>query len=361
MRDAGARSDGSPQDLSGLPQVDELGIGARLRKGTMPGSLLTALYRKRRVPAIARASARAAKAEPPRPGRGPTKVKCDAVYVIPAGPNDWDPLRDTLASVFAYEGAGARVIVIDDASTSCRAEVVNAEFPEVDVVHRRLPTGGPPRNLPTMLTGLRHAHRHYDFKTLIKIDTDALVTGASPSAAAADLFHRHPEVGMAGTYLMRSDGVREDYSFDRWVLPPTERWSRAAKRMMDRARAGGYDGTKVHGGVYAMARPALDAMAASGDLDWVDPWWSQLGEDFWLSILVLANGFALGSLGGPGEAFSVASKYTPIAKELVVSESKLAIHSVRRGADGESEDELREFFRRRRQSATPGAVAADGA
>ncbi len=278
--------------------------------------------------------------------------------MIPAGPREWGPLSDTIESVLAYEGEDAKVVVLDDASSDCRPAVVQARFPEVDVFSRRIPSGGPPRNLPSLMAGFRHALENYSFEVLIKIDTDALVTGSSPSAAAAEYFRRRPEVGVAGTYLQRTDGIAEDYEWDLWVLRHTERWSPSARAMMRRARAGGYQGSKVHGGVYAVSRPALEAIAASGDIGWRGPWWTPLGEDFWFSILALANGFQLGSLGGPGEAFAVASKYTPIAKEKVLAEGKVAIHSVRRGVDGEDEAEMRAFFRGERGRSHAGSAPA---
>ena len=350
-------------DESGLPRVEELGLAMRMRKGTALGNMAAALYRMRNVPSGAISSVRAARADgPSRRGPGEAGTEYRAVYLIPAGPGDWEPLRDTLGSVLAHEGPTAKAIVIDDASVSCRAAVVQAEFPQVDVLRRRFPSGGPPRNLPVMLAGIRYALSRYSFDVLIKMDTDALVTGASPSLAAAEFFERQPGIGMAGTYLVRADGGPEDYEWDLWVLRQTEKWSRASRAMMDRARAGGYDGTKVHGGVYALSRRALEALAASGDSGWREPWWTPLGEDFWVSILVLANGFGLGSLGGPGEPFVVASKYTPLSKEEVLAEGKLAIHSVRRGADGEDEATLREFFRNARsedQAGSASSVATD--
>jgi hypothetical protein len=281
---------------------------------------------------------------------------------VPAGPGDWEPLRDTLESILRYEGDDVKAIVVDDDSTDCRRERVRAEFPQVEVVRRRLPSGGPPNNYPVVADGIRFAHERYSFEVLIKMDTDALVTGTSPVAAAAELFGREPETGMAGTFRVRMDGAPEDFEWDHWVLPHTERWSRPARALMRRARAGGYDGAKIHGGIYAVSGRAVETIAAAGDLDWGAPWWTPLGEDFWLSMVVLANGMRLGSLGGPGESFAVASKYTPVAKERVLADRVLAIHSVRRGLDGEDEATMRAYFaaaRRDAQASAPSEAASE--
>jgi len=334
----------------------------RFRKGSLLGNMLTALGRMRRVPRNALSSSRAARGDR-RGGLRPVvgeERKFQAVCLIPAGPGDWEPLRDTLDSVLHYEGPGTKVVVVDDSSTDCRASVVQAEFPDVDVIRRGWPSA-PPHNLPTVADGIDYALGKYSFDVLVKLDTDALATAASPSAAAARLFERDPRIGLAGTYRVGAEGLAETYDWDAWVLRHTVRWSPSVRRLLDRARSGGYDGAKVHGGVYALSRPALEAMKASGDLDWREPWWTPLGEDFWLSVMAFANGFTLGSLGGPGEPYAIASKYTPVSKERLLSQGRVAIHSVRRGNDGEDEAALRAFFRERRRGAQAGSgpIATD--
>ena len=342
--------DGTDHDASGLPPVERLGALARFTKGTLPGNMLSALWRRRRAPGIAVAAARAAlrdrgRRPPPRSERR----SYPAVYVVLAGPGDWPALAEVLDSLARYE-PDAKAVVVDDATTDCRERRVRSEYPDVDVVRRRWPSLGPPRNFPPLAHGLRRALEEYDFEVLGKLDTDALITGEGPSRSAAELFERDPGIGMAGTYRLRGDGLPEDYGFDAFVLRQTRRWSPTARRLLRRSEAGGYDGAKVHGGVYYVSRAALEAVAQDGWLRWRTPWWTQLSEDFWLSVMVHASGFELGSLGGPGEPLLVASKHLPLPKEQVLAEGKLAVHSVRRGSDGESEDELRAFFRQARAS-----------
>jgi hypothetical protein len=344
-------------DGSGLPRVEDMSRAERFRKRTLAGNLIAALYRSRRAAPRALAAARAARhdrsaalplSDPRRSFR--------AVYLIPAGPGDWAPLADTIDSVLHHEGDDVKVIVVDDASVDCREARVRSTFPQVDVLRRRWPSGGPPRDFPGVAEGIELALERYEFDALLKLDTDALVTAPSPAAATADYFAERPEVGMLGTYLVRADGLPENYDFDRWTLPHTVRWSRGVRRLLARARACGYDGARVRGGVYAISRAALDRAARSGDLRWRPPWWTQLSEDFWLSLIVLANGFEFASAGGPGEQFVVASNFVPLEKERVLTEGKLAIHSVRRGRDGEDEAELRRFFAAARGGASQAAV-----
>jgi hypothetical protein len=89
----------SRRDESGLEQVHQLSTWMRFRKGTLVGNMLAA-YRMRRAPRIALRAWRAARADRARPAPKRTvRDRYRAVYIVPAGPGDWEPLRDTLESV----------------------------------------------------------------------------------------------------------------------------------------------------------------------------------------------------------------------------------------------------------------------
>ena len=327
-----------------------MGRTKRLVKGTLAGKLAIAALRLRRTPAQALRARRAERRDgvPPQPR---DRQHYTALYVIPAGPRDWQPLIDTLESIRHYEGEQAKVVVADDNSVGCRAAVVRPRFPEVDVIRGRWPSGGPPRQSPFEACVFEAVRRRYDFDVLVKIDTDALVTGPGLGARAAETFEARPEVGALGGIGVRGDGVPEDYSYDAWVLAHSRRWSRSVRRLEARARANGYEGPRLHGGVYVLSRAALDAASAEGLLALDPPVWSLVPEDLWFSLVVVAAGFRLASFGGPGEPLLSASHLLPLPKEDVVSSGKLAIHSVRRGEKGESEQELRSYFRARRERA----------
>jgi hypothetical protein len=135
------------------------------------------------------------------------------------------------------------------------------------------------------------------------------------------------------------------------VIAHSRRWSPSVRRLVERARAGRFTGAKVHGGVYLASRRALDRAEAEGLLDWRPPWWSMLGEDACISLVIGAAGFGLGSFGAPDEPTASANGFLPLDKHEVLRQRKLAIHSVRRGLHGENENELRTFFRRAREQA----------
>ena len=306
-------------------------------KGTLAGKVAAALWRLRRV----RRTAPAAGSAPASRGR------FRIVYVVLCGPGELEPLSDLIESIRTWEGDAAKVLVVEDATPDVRWPDVRARFPDVDVIRARRPTGGPPRLSPPIARAYATALERFEFDVLCKLDTDALVTGSGLGDRAAERFAADPRLGMLGTLDMRADGVPEDYTYDAWVLAHERRWSRTVRDRLERTRAGTYDGRKVHGGVYVLSRRALEAM----DLDADPPWWSQIGEDLWFSLAVCAAGFELGSWGAPGEPTASASKWLPVPLAEIGPRGLLAVHSVRRGADGESEAQVRAALRAQRESA----------
>jgi hypothetical protein len=334
------------------PVTDVHGVsrGRLLVKGTLAGRMAAALARNRRVPLKAAAAWRLARRDGPAPVPAEPR-RYRAVYVVPCGPGELEAVADTVAGVRAWEGDDAKVIVVEDATTDVRWPQILARRPEVDVVRAPWPTGGPPRLSPVIARGFAAALDRYDCDVVIKLDTDALVTGPGLGERAAALFAADPRAGLIGSIGIRSDGVAEDYTYDRWVLEHERRWSRGVRDLVSRASAGTYDGRKVHGGVYAVSRAALEAMRAGGDLDRNPPWWTQIGEDLWITLAVCAAGFEQRSWGAPGEPIAVASKWLPVRLGEVASRGLLAVHSVRRGAEGESEAQVRAVLRAQRPSA----------
>ena len=304
-----------------------------LVKGTLAGKMAAAL--RRRPP----------RRSQPAPGPAPaSRGRFRVVYLVLCGPGELQPLSDLIDSIRTYEGDAAKVLVVEDATPDVRWPDVRARFPDVDVIRARRPTGGPPRLSPPLALGYRTALERFEFDVVCKLDTDALVTGPGLGARAAARFAEDARLGMLGTVGMRADGVPEDYTYDAWVLDHERRWSRAVRDRLARARAGSYDGRKVHGGVYVIGRRALEAMDLATD----PPWWSQIGEDLWFSLGVCAAGFELGSWGAPGEPTASASKWLPVPLAEIRGRGVLAVHSVRRGADGESEATVRAALRAQR-------------
>lgn len=322
-------------------------------KSTLVGKMGLTVRRCRRAPMIALRSRRADRADRSRLPPPDARRSFRTVYVVPVGPGEWPVLRDTIESILHYEGADAKVVVADDDSVDSRAAVVRAAFPQVDVIRSRWPSCGAWRIFPMLARTIRICLERYDFEVLGKVDTDALMTGPGLGRHAIERFRADPSLGMIGTYRVRGDGVPEDYSLDRWLLSHQLRYSLALRDIVDAARSSGYDGEKCVGGLYLLSRELLEAADRSGLLRRRLPWWLVLSEDTRFSLVTLACGFRLGSIGGPGEPTMVGLNNLPMPKEDVLREGKLAVHSTRRGMEDETEDELRAYFRAIRETDAP--------
>lgn len=339
------RSDWRVMTGADVSEAHRLSPIAALAKGTLAGRMLLTAWRCRRAPVIAWRANRADRADRPALPPPDRRRRYCAVYVVPTGPGEWPALRDTIESILHYEDADTKVVVADDSSIDSRAGVVRKEFPQVDVIRTRWPTSGGFRNYRLLACAVRACLARYDFDVLGKIDTDALITGPGLSARATRRFQENPSLGMLGTYGLRGDGVPEDYTLDRWLLSRQISCNRSLGRLVDDARHNGYTGAKCHGGIYFLARAALEEAERQGLLQRRMPWWLILAEDTLFSLMTLAAGYSLGSIGGPGESTISGQNFLPIPMKAVRSEGKLAIHSTRRGLDHETEEDLRSYFR----------------
>lgn len=327
---------------------------AGLAKGTLLGRMLLTMRRCRRAPLIAYRARRAERADLPTLPPGDGRRNYRVLYVIPAGPGEWSGLRDTIESILHYEDADTKIVVADDCSIDSRSGVVRREFPQVDVIRARWPSCGGFRIYPMLASVVDACLRRYEFETLAKFDTDALMTGPGLGAEAVERFRKDPGLGMVGTYRVRGDGVAEDYTLDRWLLERQMPRSRALRELVETASNHGYTGEKCLSGVCFFARAALEAADSQGLLHSRLPWWMVLGDDTRLTLMTLAAGHRLGSIGGPRESTMIAPHILPMPKEAVQPQGKLAVHSTRQGLHGESEAEIRGYFKAIRQDEAAG-------
>ena len=323
-------------------------------KRHLAGRMLAAVRRRRRLPLLAlrafRAELRDRRAGSIAPAPPAGRVKCRTVVCIPAGPGSRTALFDTIDSVLASDRGASQIVVVDDCSVDCRKAVVRGRYPEVDVVRTRAPSGGPPNLWPPLRTAIEHALDHYDFDLLAKLDTDALVTGPRFSERAVERLGAAPEAGIAGSFRTRADGRPEGHEYEVAVLERELPRDPTLRNAVERAEAAGWRrGDAVQGGVMFLTREACERLKGEGLLEWRRAWHSIAPEDLTLTIFVRACGLDALSLGAPKDAFvAVANKGLPLSKEELADGPWVAAHSVRTGMDGETESELREWFRARR-------------
>lgn len=264
------------------------------------------------------------------------------------GPGEGDRLRRMTESLLRHE-PDSRLLVVDDSSAD---DVRDLERDgRVDVRGRWRPRGYPTGLLRLVLDSLRFAVERYEFDVLLKIDTDALCLRAGAFAEAGERFGDEPGVGMLGSHLEGAAAERDDHRFA-WLLPIMEEEADRDPRFgaaLQAALANGYEpGEHVQGGVYAISRAALEALRERALLSWRPRSDVVLYDDVVVSMFVRAAGFRLGSLE-PTILSKPNSMPLPLGR--IDEEAPAAVHTVKRGAGGESEAEVRAFLASARRGA----------
>jgi hypothetical protein len=319
----------------------------RLRR-SVAGKAIGATWRRRGQPTVAVRCALARRRE--RHADPPPRGSSATLFIVPAGPNDALALVDTLASIRHYEQE-ANVVVLADGAFDLDRAAVERSFPGAHLWRPPRLSGGPPRLSPPLLWAYQRALAEFPFDVLCKLDSDALLTGTGLGSRAADHFCRHPTVGLLGSTMVRADGARADLRHSASVLAHERRWSPSVREAVEAAERRGWSGNEAHGGVYLLSRRAVEALEVTHFLEAAPPWWSLVGEDLWLALGVAGAGYGIASFGAPGEPLASGQGFLPLPKEVVLERELLAVHSVRRGLQGENEATLRAFFRAARGQA----------
>jgi GT2 family glycosyltransferase len=112
--------------------------------------------------------------------------------------NTRDLLRDCLQTLFRHQGdLGLQTIVVDNASEDGSADMVAAEFPEVELIRSGVNLGfGPANN-----RGFEQARGRY----VVLLNSDAFI-GEDTLAQSVSRMDAEPDVGLAGGRLVGREG-----------------------------------------------------------------------------------------------------------------------------------------------------------
>jgi glycosyltransferase involved in cell wall biosynthesis len=292
----------------------------------------------------------------PPPEAGMEKV--DAVIVIPFADGELPMVLDTLQSIDRFVGEPHHVIAVDDCSRDRLDERLRGMRGDITVLRNERKHGGRSGLYVTMANACKHALDRFSFRVFMKMDADALMVGPGLMTQAIRCFEDHPQAGILGSYRVRADGERR--SWLKWKLgfwyetnPLRALWGRKPlwRDPIRLARRRAYDvGENVLGGAYLIRRECLEAMRRNNLLDYEYEAIlseSRMGEDVIFSLMVKAAGYDLHDFGSPEHSMALALTHVPLPKEEILRQGKTVIHSVKRGKDGESQEELRAFFRSR--------------
>jgi glycosyltransferase involved in cell wall biosynthesis len=286
------------------------------------------------------------------------KPAVDAAIVIPFANHELPLILDTLESIDRFVEEPHHVIAVDDCTRDHVDEELRRLRPDVTVLRNERPHGGRSGLYVTLANACKVALDRLPFRVLIKMDTDALMVGPGLVTQAIRAFEDNPEAGLLGSYHVRADGERRDWK--KWKMafwyessPLRALWGRTPlwREPIRLARRRPYDlGENVLGGAYVLRRECLEAMRRAGLLDYRHETVlreSRMGEDVIMSLLCKAAGYDLLDFGTPAHSMALALADLPLPKEEILRQGKTIIHSVKRGRNGESQEELRAFFRAR--------------
>lgn len=120
------------------------------------------------------------------------------VSIVVVSFNTRDVLRECLLSVYREVGSlHAQVIVVDNASTDGSPEMIELEFPEVQLIRSEINLGfGPANNL-----GIKLASGRY----VVLLNSDAFLTDGSLRCSVTHM-NNNPRAGLGGGRLIGHDG-----------------------------------------------------------------------------------------------------------------------------------------------------------
>lgn len=287
----------------------------------------------------------------------------DLIVILPLGPDTLPEFfNDTIESIYFYCSCSLKLIIADD-SLQGLGELARKKFPDAEVFVNDKSGGLAGGLYITLSRAFCYALEHYRFKTLLKIDTDALVTGSNPQLDAEQFFLKNPAVGMAGLFksgheiLDFNNNIFDNrwprnYLFDitsTWKLikRPIANWT--VRKYLHLAFANGYNiGENIFGGAYFLSEPVLKALLAAGLLPDKNLGGSRLEEDHIFSMLVKVVNFEMGDLASGDLPFGVFWQKLPASPEELVRRKKKIVHSTR-GWEHMNEYEIRSYFKKIRE------------
>ena len=286
------------------------------------------------------------------------KQQYDMIVVIPVGPNCKIAfIEDTIESITYYCLCTYKIILIDDSKKDL-GSAIQKKFPEVDIIINKQQYG----LLGGLYIALSHAFVYaldkYQFKVLLRMDTDALITGFNPQKEAIKMFEQNPKIGIAG-FIKRGKEPKDfagnpvenywpmhqitTYAFTwRWLSKPRANW--ALRKLVIKALLNGYAmGENIFGGAYIVSELFLQKLRGANMLPDYGIRKIYLEEDHIFGLLAKAIDFDLGDLETGSLPFGVAWRGLPASPEELYKHGKKIIHSTKRWKD-KSEADIRKFF-----------------
>jgi len=283
-----------------------------------------------------------------------TLPHCTLLVVMPVGPDDSG--ADTIESIFAYCTSSVIILAIDDSKDAAIRTFLETVDPRVI----RLPSAGFRGIRGALFCSIADAYeyalQHYSFDVLLRIDTDALITGPRPEADAIATLLQDPSIGMLGSYRYSYEGKRRNFNivaqgmFRETSLLGLSNSTRR-KRLngwIQSAKKYGYErGEHCLGAAIYLRPETLHAMHAAGDLHVREFHDSVISEDHLFSLLTIRHGYKLADFVTGDLPMGIQWRGLPDSPENLLKRGKKIVHSIKFYKDM-PQAEIRAYFKKRR-------------
>lgn len=290
------------------------------------------------------------------------KKHFDLIVVIPIGPNcKIDYILDTIDSINYYCKCTFKILLSDD-SQKGTGKIVQGNFPDVEILQRDKSFGLWGGLYVTLSIAFKHALDNYDFKALLRMDTDALITGSNPQDEAIRIFDENKKAGMVGFHRIGK------YTKDFMGTPINNSWARdqilayacswrlilnpianyTLRKIYFNATYNGYElGESIFGGAYFIGPEFIKSLDDAGYLPNYRLRTVKLEEDHIFSMLARLLDYNLIDLSMDNMPFGCAWKGLPAPPEVLYAMNKKIIHSTRFWNEL-TEADIRDFFKGKR-------------
>jgi hypothetical protein len=278
------------------------------------------------------------------------EVGADTVFVMPVGPAcRQEFVADTVESIRHFAPM-ARIILVDDSQRKLGSELAK-QYELVVLVARVHGVFG---NLYLNLSdGFREALVQ-PFRVLVRLDTDALITGSGFEARAIELFDADPQLGSLGSHRIAFDGgIRSAGWAKRRILTylTVRGWARPRAMLvviglLQRARRHDYVlGDSVQGGAALYRYEAVKELNESDLLGRAELARIGLQEDYIFGLCLYSIGYHLGEFGSRFDdlPMGVDWRVLPAAPQELIELGKSIVHSTKSFNDMDEASIRREF------------------
>lgn len=287
----------------------------------------------------------------------------EIVVVVPIGPTcRIDFVLDTIESIAQYVRCSKQIIVMDDSQDPENERAIKAHYPDAIVLANKRNHGKGTGLYTSLSNTYAYALDHFDFKALLRLDSDALMIDYGADQQILEYFKNNPDVGLAGTFnrgnltVDEFGNVWDAYGgrglviaiakvLNRYFLRHPFAFWKIRKRLFKALDLGYEFGDLVFGGAYTFSRAGLENLRKEGLLPIKNIMGVGFEEDHLFSLLIKSVNMDLGSLGTT--TFTCVWKGMPASPKTLWRAKKKIIHSTKYFKELTEED-IRAFFKEKR-------------